>query len=317
MTSCLERVLASDYDKLEIIVLDDSSVDNTSVLIKSFAHAGVRFVEGSPLPKGWLGKNHALQGLLDESSGSYLLYLDVDTFVEPHTISTLVKQAASQKLAITSVVPQRQDGLRASVFLGTLRYFWMLLLDRRRLPAVSGSTWLVERHKLLEIGGFSSFSGVNQPEVPIARALNAPNGSQLIISTPRLGVSYEKRWSSQVETSIRLLRPQFVRPLVGMAVAVWLIMIVLTPFIGLFYGFLIQNISCIVLSGLALFLTSVASLTYFKAVWLHGWWLGALHWPYILIQEAIIMLVSIIRYARGTVTWKGRTITVDRSELTA
>ena len=63
LTDCLHKVLASDYEKLEIIVVDDNSVDNTSVLIKSFAHAGVRFVAGSELPEGWLGKNHSLQML--------------------------------------------------------------------------------------------------------------------------------------------------------------------------------------------------------------------------------------------------------------
>ena len=50
MTQCLERIVASDYPKLEVIVLDDGSRDNTSLLIKSFAHAGVRFIEGSSLP---------------------------------------------------------------------------------------------------------------------------------------------------------------------------------------------------------------------------------------------------------------------------
>ena len=64
MNDCLERVVASTYPKLEIIVLDDHSQDNTSALIKSFAHKGVRFVEGTKLPEGWLGKNHALQLLL-------------------------------------------------------------------------------------------------------------------------------------------------------------------------------------------------------------------------------------------------------------
>src|SRR5665648_287743 len=86
MTRCLEAVLASDYEKLEVIVLDDSSVDDTSVLIKSFAHEGVRFVSGETLPTGWLGKNHALHGLQNEASGSILLFIDVDTHISPTTI---------------------------------------------------------------------------------------------------------------------------------------------------------------------------------------------------------------------------------------
>ena len=53
MRSSLEMVLASDYPKLEVIVLDDNSVDNTSDEIKLFAHAGVRFVSGEKPPEGW------------------------------------------------------------------------------------------------------------------------------------------------------------------------------------------------------------------------------------------------------------------------
>lgn len=75
MTQCLERVLASDYEKLEVIVFDDNSADDTSVLVKSFAHAGVRFIPGKKLPEGWLGKNHALEVLAQEASGTYIIFL--------------------------------------------------------------------------------------------------------------------------------------------------------------------------------------------------------------------------------------------------
>src|ERR1700757_357867 len=68
MTQCLERVVASEYPKLEVIVLDDGSRDDTLLLIKSFAFAGVRFIEGKPLPEGWLGKNYAQSILANEAS---------------------------------------------------------------------------------------------------------------------------------------------------------------------------------------------------------------------------------------------------------
>src|SRR5690606_9393006 len=127
MTECLERVIASNYPKIEIIVLDDSSVDDTSVLIKSFAHSGVRFVEGSPLPDGWLGKNHALEGLLKEASGRYVFFMDVDTKISPFTISQLVAYAASEDATMVSVLPRRNDGWRMSVIWTTLRYFWEII----------------------------------------------------------------------------------------------------------------------------------------------------------------------------------------------
>ena len=43
---CIESLVASNYPKLEILVLDDCSQDNTPEVIKSFAHKGVRFLSG-------------------------------------------------------------------------------------------------------------------------------------------------------------------------------------------------------------------------------------------------------------------------------
>src|SRR4029077_9013676 len=41
LDQCLQSLLAGDYPKLEIIVLDDCSQDRTSEIIRRFAHDGV------------------------------------------------------------------------------------------------------------------------------------------------------------------------------------------------------------------------------------------------------------------------------------
>jgi glycosyltransferase involved in cell wall biosynthesis len=308
MTECLERVIASEYPKLEIIVLDDSSVDDTSVLIKSFAHAGVRFVDGRALPDGWLGKNNALQGLLEEASGRYILFLDVDTTLKPHSITRIASQLVASDLPLISVMPQREDGLRASIFLGTLRYFWVLLTGSTKNPAVSAATWLVSRQKLLGLGGFERYKDHTQPEIAIAHELGATSGKQLIISTKELGVSYEKKWSSQVETSTRLLRPLFGSSMMAIFAATLLFLCVIAP-IGGFVIFLLSSFAAgVYLSVAVLLLATLLSLRFFKVAWRYGWWLGAVHWPYVVLQEAVLVLVSVLSYARGSVTWKARPI---------
>jgi glycosyl transferase family 2 len=309
MTECLERVLASDYPKLEIIVLDDSSVDDTSMLIKSFAHAGVRFVEGRPLPDGWLGKNNALQGLLNEASGHFLLFLDVDTTLKPYSIRCLVEQALARNLKLISVLPQREDGLRASVFLGTLRYFWLLMMDSPKNPAVSGAAWLVVRSKLAATGGFDPYKADTQPEIAIAKALGAQRGSQLMLSNQVLGFSYEKKWSSQVETSIRLLRPLLRSSVFAGLISLAMLVIVVVPTAGFVLSLIFWRLPGLFATSTILILTTIVSLRYFKAVWRYGWWLGALHWPYVVLQEAVLIMASIVAYARKRVTWKGRSIT--------
>ncbi len=313
MTQCLERVIASRYPKLEIIVLDDSSGDDTSALIKAFAYAGVRFVEGSPLPDGWLGKNHALQGLLDEASGSYILYLDVDTQITPDTIGQLVAYIQQEKVSMISVLPRRQDGWRVSVLLGTLRYFWELILHRPSAPAVASSAWMIHRHTLRDsLGGFQPYRNDIQPEAKLAAALAARHGYRFIFGTSLLGISYEKKWSSQIETSLRLLFPILGGRLIGNLLALIGLLLLNLPALILMTGFIS---GWTILQSMALWQLSVYGALYglyLDRVWQKGWWLGVILWPLIVAQELIILVMSINRYLRHKITWKGRPVSVSK-----
>ncbi len=316
MTECLERVIASNYPKLEIIVLDDGSADDTSTLIKAFAHAGVRFVEGMPLPDGWLGKNNALQGLLDEASGSYILYVDVDTQIEPDTISQLVAYIQQEKVSMVSVLPRRQDDWRASLLFGTMRYFWELILHRRSAPAVASSAWMIHRQTLTDsLGGFEPYRNDVQPEAKLAAALMARHSYRFIIGSPQLGVSYEKKWSSQVDTSIRLLFPVLGGQLVKNLLALIGLLLLNLPMLALADG-IIEGWTLV--QTMALWLLCVYGALYslyLDKVWQRGWWLGVVLWPVVVAQEAIVLMVSIHHYLRHTVTWKGRSITAREQSV--
>ena len=210
MSECLESVLASDYPKLEAIVLDDHSSDNTSHIIRAFAHAGVRFVEGDELPDDWLGKNFSLQTLANEASGKIILFMDVDTRLERESIRLMVEDMLFENRKMLAVIPQRNDTYRASSWLSTLRYFWELVLNSRTIPGVSSAAWMIDRHVLIdELGGFGEWRDEVQPESHIAAELTKTDEYQLVVSTPALGVNFEKKWASQIETSRRLLLPRF------------------------------------------------------------------------------------------------------------
>ncbi len=309
MTDCLERVIASKYPKLEIIVLDDSSSDNTSDLIKAFAHNGVRFVEGSKLPAGWLGRNHALQGLLNEASGSYILYMDVDTQIKPDTIGQLVAYVQQEKASMISVLPLRQDSLRASMIFSTLRYFWTLILHRRSKPAIASSAWLIHRHTLRDqLLGFEPIKDAVQPEAKLASVLMEQHKYRFLISTQLLGISYEKKWSSQIETDLRQLFPLLGYSIFRSLLASLILLILAIPPIALVYGLVTEwsLVQTMALWQLCVF--SALYGVYLSHIWRRGWWIGALLWPVIVLQEFIVLLMSIKRYKRHQVTWKGRPI---------
>ena len=310
LTDCLQRVIASGYERLEIIVLDDVSGDDTSALIKSFASEGVRFVKGSPLESGWLGKNHALQGLLDEASGSYVLFMDVDTVLAPNAVENMVRYAVSHRASMVSVLPRREDGWRVSVVASPLRYLWELLFWRREVPATASNAWLVRRDVLeTRFSGFTTLKNVVQPEATIAAELSKTREYQFLIGTKAFGVAYEKKWRSQLATSVRLLYPMLGKHPMGALLAVFSLALLLVPAGVLLYALWVPVSLLFVILSAVLYL-GFATLygVYAHQVWQHGWFLAALVWPLIVLQEIALIIASIIQYGRRTVKWKGRVI---------
>lgn len=306
---CLEKVIASEYDKLEIIVLDDVSGDDTSALIKSFASEGVRFVKGAALPEGWLGKNHALQGLLKEASGTYVLFMDVDTRLSPMAIENTVRYAISHRAAMVSVLPRREDGWRLSVLFSPLRYFWELVFSRKLSPASSSNAWMIRRTVFeSRFGGFETFKNAIQPEAKIADALAVDGSYKFLVSSARFGVGYEKKWQSQLVTSVRLLYPLLGNQVALAVMAIADLLLLLVPFVvllsGLFTGFGMIHVVASVLCAASGLLYGL----YAYHVWRHGWLMAVVLWPIIVLQEACLVVASVFQYKRKTVTWKGRVI---------
>ncbi len=310
LTDCLQRIIASSYERLEIIVLDDVSVDNTSALIKSFASEGVRFVKGEALPSGWLGKNHALQGLLKEASGSYILFVDVDTALAPNAIENMVHYALSTRASMVSVLPCREDGWRMSIFLSPLRYFWEVVFHRRFWPATSSNAWLIRREVLkTRFNGFISLKNTAQPEAKIAAELAELNEYRFLMSNEWFGVGYEKKWSSQLATSVRLMYPLLGKRVSTSVIVLLDLLLMLVPFAVVVW----HLISPLPIWTVAIQVVLCAAFCllygmYARRVWRRGWFIGALLWPLIVLQEAVLVLVSILQHLRRGVTWKGRTI---------
>lgn len=311
MAQCLERVLASDYRKLEIIVFDDSSSDDTSILVRSFAHAGVRFVPGVELPEDWLGRNHALEVLAREASGTYVMFMDVDTDIRPTTVSQLVGYMMTENLVMTSVLPGRSDTWRASTLFGHLRYFWELILSRANAPAISSSLWMIKRHVLLDtLGGFAPHKNEVLPEKHIA-AVIGPVGYHCLISNHTLGVTYEKKWRSQVETSRRLLFPMMGGMWYGALAGVGALLLLNIPLVLIIVGSMTGALPLLVVGAVFVLLGMVTYGSYLRKIWPNRWWLGGLLWPYVILQELGLFIVSVWGYSRGRITWKGRSVTAS------
>lgn len=311
LTECLASVLASNYPKLEVIVLDDCSQDATSAIIRSFAHDGVRFIQGDTPAAGWLGKNQALDTLAQHASGQYVLFMGVDTHVAPHTITNLVHYMLQNQLEMVSVLPQSRLGLHVATAFNTLDYYWrqILPLHDKHVPSTS-KAWLIAANSLRKLGGFASVSRKIVPEESFASRLAMNHTYRFLLSNKVLGFTTAKRWASQIETSVRVAYPRVQRqPILVLLGVVGLVLAFFAPFATL--------IACIILGsyGIVWWLSVAACavlLADYAVVLIRtqpkSWFVAMLMWPFVVIQELVVTVASMVQYEFGEVNWKGRNV---------
>lgn len=311
LTDCLASILASDYPKLEVLVLDDCSQDKTSQIIRSFAHDGVRFVQGELPANGWLGKNQARQTLAEHASGDFLLFIDVDTRVAPDSITQLIDFTLDSHLSMVSVLPQNRLGFQPGAVLDTMRFYWQQVLPvtRRRAPIASQS-WLINTDSFKALGGFKSVAQKITPEASFARRLGNENAYRFIAGHTSLGITTAKHWPSTLASAIRLLYPTYKRqPLFALgAAAVILILFVVPPIVTVTYAVLGRYEELFVIACLG---WVVASGTYGmvrRQSHPHVWPLMVVVLPITALQEVLLIIASLLQYEFGEVNWKGRNI---------
>lgn len=98
--AALASMLALDYSRLEIIVLNDRSIDGTPDILERIArqHLQLRVIHIHELAPGWLGKNHALHLGAEQAQGEFLLFTDADVQMAADTVNRAVARMLEGKL---------------------------------------------------------------------------------------------------------------------------------------------------------------------------------------------------------------------------
>jgi len=155
----IESLLASDYPKLEIIVVDDGSTDGT------FQNAVEQFGRRpniSIFTKPNSGKADALNFGWRLAKGDIIVALDADTLFSPETVSALAHRFADE--TIGAVAGNAKVGNRVNLVTRwqALEYVTSQNFDRRAfaslncITVVPGAVGAWRRSLLEQIGGFSS-----------------------------------------------------------------------------------------------------------------------------------------------------------------
>ena len=204
---CLSSLIAQDYPRFEVLLLDDDSEDATRALAEEigFAKTGhLRIIRGLPLPNEWTGKAWACHQLAGAAGGDYLLFTDADTVHQPGMLAAAVAEAQRTRASLLSLWPRQITfslGEKAVVPLlylaaaGLVPHF--ILAATQRFPALArilprsflrsngianGQFLLFRRADYFALGGHEAVRNHLVEDVALGRrvAMRIPDGFRLV-----------------------------------------------------------------------------------------------------------------------------------------
>ena len=128
-------ILATTYDPIELIVVDDRSTDDTAAIVERFSDPRLRLVRGEKLPDGWYGKPWACFQGYRAAKGEILLFTDADTWHAPELLARAAGALLQQEAGLVTVAPlQRCVTFWERVVMPQI---WLLLALRYHPDAVN------------------------------------------------------------------------------------------------------------------------------------------------------------------------------------
>lgn len=318
LEECIRYALTSDYPKLEIIVLDDSSHDNTPDIIKQFAHDGVRFVQGDAPDDHWLPKNLAYQRLSEAASGQIILFSSVDIRFSPETVRRIITAMITDKLSMVSIIPQRFTDTIGGAFIQPMRYWWELSLPRRLFsrPPVLSSLWAIKKKELERKGGFAATARSIIPEAYFARRLNAENEYKFIRSDIYLGAQTRKSTHAQLRTTVRQRYAQVHQRLeLAFLIAAVELLLILGPFVLISVALMTGLTPLLYISLSAVTLLTATHMAILFVTSPQSVLIGVIGLPIAILTEVYLSLVSVMKYEFSSIDWRGRRIEAKRLEV--
>lgn len=305
----LPLLLAADYPRLEILLLDDRSADGTANVAREIGRsASLRILRGTEPPPGWLGKNWACHQLSEAATGEVLVFCDADVDARSsavrRTVAALQKHAAG---AVTAIPRQRLDGwMQAAVVPLVAQLPVAAMLPLRLVPVVrspslsmANGQWLAFTRAAYDAaGGHAAVRGQVVEDVALGRLVKA-SGERLVVcvAASLLVVAMYDSAAAMREGFRKNLFPLLGGRAPSFAIGLALLaMAWIYPFAAVPRGTAAALVPLALLAAVR-----IAAALLFR----QGWRTVALH-PLGAVLAARLAVESWIGHARGRVTWKGR-----------
>jgi cellulose synthase/poly-beta-1,6-N-acetylglucosamine synthase-like glycosyltransferase len=300
--------LSAQEGDFHFYLLDDNSEDLTFDLLQRFTAGDSRFtvIKGAPLADGWIGKTWALQQLFEASNEEILVSLDADVRLTNDAIKKAVTLLHGARLDFISPYPRQVAQTFAERLIQPLlQWSWLTTVPLRyaegsgstSMAVANGQFFVVRRSALASIGGYQWVKHAVIDDVFLARELIKSGSSGTVVNGS--DIAQTRMYASWKEIKAgygKSLNKAFGSLFGAIFVMLFLIATSIAPLIvGLMgnpYGWL----------GLA----AIIGTRVLSAIKSRGSILDSVLHP--ISIAALIYLIVYSYLARGTVTWKGRTV---------
>ena len=209
---CLRSLLAQEGVDLEVVVLDDGSVDGTADVVRRVADGDprVRLLPGRALTPGWLGKPHACQQLADAAArtSDVLVFVDADVVLAPGAVAATVALLDDTGLDLACPYPRQEAPGATRLVQPLLQWSWLTFLPLRlaersprpSLSAANGQLLAVRRDAYDRAGGHAAVKGEVVEDVALLRALKRTGGTGGVVDGTELATTrMYGSWSELVD----------------------------------------------------------------------------------------------------------------------
>ncbi len=331
--ACAATLLDSDYPALDVVIVDDRSVDGTLEVAKAIAERSqgrLRVVHGEPLPDGWVGKPWACwQGYL-VADGELLLFTDADTRHDPSLLGHAVAAMRREQADLVSVVPRQLlvTFWERLVMPQILTVITSRYLDTRRVSdarnprdvIANGQFILVSREAYEEVGGHEAVRCEVVEDLRLAQRFAAAGKRLFLAYAPDLMQTRMYRslgeivrgWTKNLALGSRATVDAWLRPAIPWLAAAFLLVYWFTPPLLLVLGVLgwtpapLLSWSAVVVAASVAFWGLVNLQMRVPVAY-------ALMYPLGALVAAALFMISALR--PGRVVWRGREYRVEDGEV--
>ncbi len=199
-------------DKLEFILVNDHSNDNTLSLLKKADLSNLRIIN---MPEGKLGKKDAIRMAVSEARGDIILASDADCIFTPYWVQTMASYFAENKIKLVSapVCFTKQEG-----FFQSLQALEFISLIGSGAGAIgikdpifcNGANMAYRKEVFLEVNNFKKDNVVSGDDVFLLHSVKAKYPNSIVFAKRKNAIvttdsekklhdffNQRKRWASK------------------------------------------------------------------------------------------------------------------------